>query len=122
MLRGPREALRRSGDRAAHTVDQVGWDTDDDRVFEIELPTPALFAEYAQGYAAVGVTEEHVADDTSPHRHLPGDTASTVKATYHALAARPTSVRSFAFAVTTVAGTGASSGWRSFGTARAGSE
>lgn len=98
---------------AAHTVDQVGWDTDDDRVFEIELPTASLFAEYqagaaivgakvvqtktsgtdhaalrAQGYAAVGVTEEYVAGDTSPHRHLPGDKASTVNAPYHALAAR----------------------------------
>ena len=31
---------------AAHTVDQVGWDADGDRTFEIELPTPALFAEY----------------------------------------------------------------------------
>jgi len=98
---------------AVHTVDQVGWDADNDRTFEIELPTPALFAEYqasatvvgakvvetkttgtdhqafrTRGYEAAGVTEEYVAGDTSPHRHLPGDTSSTVQAEYLALAAR----------------------------------
>lgn len=98
---------------AAHTIDQVGWDADDDRVFEIELPTPALFTEYqagaavvgakvvktttagtdhqplrAVGYPAAGVTEEYVGGDTSPHRHLPGDTPSTVNTAYHALAVR----------------------------------
>jgi acetylornithine deacetylase/succinyl-diaminopimelate desuccinylase-like protein len=98
---------------AAHTIDQVGWDADGDRTFEIELPTPALFAEYqagatavgvkvvetktsgtdhqalrARGYAAAGITEEYVAGDTSPHRHLLGDAPSTVQTGYQALAAR----------------------------------
>lgn len=98
---------------AAHTIDQVGWDDDDDRTFEIERPTPALLAEYqagaaavdaravetktsgtdhqafrTRGFAAVGVTEEYVNGDTSPHRHLAGDTRPTVKASYQALAAR----------------------------------
>ena len=98
---------------AVHTIDQVGWDADNDRTFEIELPTPALFAEYqasaavvgakvvetktkgtdhdafrTRGYEAAGVTEEYVAGDTSPHRHLPGDTSSTVQTAYLALAAR----------------------------------
>jgi hypothetical protein len=98
---------------AAHTIDQVGWDGDGDRTFEIQRPTLELFAEYeagaaavgakvvetktagtdhqtfrARGYAAVGVSEEYVAGDTTPHGHLPGDTSRTVNAAYHALAAR----------------------------------
>lgn len=96
---------------AVHTVDQVGWDADDDRTFEIERPTTTLFAEYqaaaqavgarvvetktsgtdhqalrAAGFAAAGVTEEYATGDTSPHNHAPGDRPPTVKASYHALA------------------------------------
>lgn len=92
---------------AVHTVDQIGWDSDDDLRFEIERPTPALEAEYRaaaeivgvpvavtstqgtdhqafreKGFAAVGLTEEYVANDTSPHRHLSTDTAATVKQSY----------------------------------------
>lgn len=97
----------------AHTVDQVGWDSDDDRTFEIERPSPARFAEYAAGaaavgaraveartggtdhvafrtvgYDAVGVTEEYVTGDTTPTRHTPADARSTVKPAYQAMAAR----------------------------------
>lgn len=92
---------------AVHTVDQIGWDSDNDRRFELELPTQALEAEYRaaaaivgvpvavtstqgtdhqafreKGFAAIGLTEEYVANDTSPHRHLTTDTAATVKQSY----------------------------------------
>jgi Zn-dependent M28 family amino/carboxypeptidase len=92
---------------AVHTVDQIGWDNDNDQRFELELPTQTLEAEYRaaaaivgvpvsvtttqgtdhqafreEGLPAIGLTEEYVANDTSPHRHLPGDTAATVKQSY----------------------------------------
>ena len=75
----------------AHTIDQVGWDADDDRVFELELPTQALRSRYESvapeigastsvtntpssdhsafreiGIDAVGITEEYVGGDTTP--------------------------------------------------------
>ena len=93
--------------RAVHTIDQVSWDSDDDKRYELELPTPELETEWRaaatavgvsvsttttsgtdheafrdRGFAAVGLTEEYVGGDTSPFRHQPGDTASTVKASY----------------------------------------
>jgi Zn-dependent M28 family amino/carboxypeptidase len=92
---------------AVHTVDQIGWDNDNDQRFELELPTPALEAEYRaaaatvgvpvavtstqgtdhqpfreKGFAAIGLTEEYVANDTSPYRHTTQDTAATVKQSY----------------------------------------
>ena len=92
---------------AVHTVDQIGWDNDNDVRFELELPTPTLEAEYRaaaatvgvpvavtstqgtdhqafreKGFAAIGLTEEYVANDTSPHRHTAQDTAATVKQSY----------------------------------------
>lgn len=98
---------------AVHTVDQVGWDADGDRTFELERPTPALLEEYrlaavevgaavvstktsatdhhsfrTRGFASVGVTEEYAAGDTSPHAHGPADTPGTVHAGYHSLGAR----------------------------------
>jgi hypothetical protein len=98
---------------AAHTIDQTGWDMDDDLRFEIELPTAALFTQYqaaaaavgaqvvqttvgttdhesfrSQGFAAAGLTEEYVSGDTTPHYHQPGDVASTVDSPYHRVAAR----------------------------------
>ena len=99
--------------RAVHTLDQVAWDADGDRRFELESPTPALEAEWraaAQivgvpvtatttggtdhqsfrdaGFAAIGLSEEYVEGDTSPYRHQPGDTAATVDVAYLALAAQ----------------------------------
>jgi hypothetical protein len=96
-----------------HTVDQVGWDADGDRMFEIELPTPGLFAAYqaaagalglgvrqtdtsgtdhqafrTDGFAAAGVTEEFVGGDTTPHYHTSGDTFATVDLAYTADAVR----------------------------------
>ncbi len=88
---------------AVHTIDQVAWDEDGDRVFELELPTATLEAEWRaaanvvgvpvvttttsgtdhqafrdRGFAAMGLTEEFVGDDTSPFRHQPGDTAASI--------------------------------------------
>jgi hypothetical protein len=96
-----------------HTVDQVAWDDDGDRVFEIELPTAALFQQYqsaaaalglgvtqtdtsgtdhqafrTDGFAAAGVTEEYVGGDTSPHYHTSGDTYATADLAFTADAVR----------------------------------
>lgn len=101
--------------QAVHTIDQVSWDGDGDRRFELEVPTPELEAAYRaaaqvtgalvtvtptegtdhepfrdRGFAAVGVTEEYVGGDTSPHRHQPTDTAATVDTEYLVLAAQLT--------------------------------
>jgi hypothetical protein len=101
--------------RAVHTIDQVAYDGDNDRRFELEQPTAALEAEWRaaatatgvpvtvtqsggtdhvsfrdQGYAAVGLTEEYAGGDTSPFRHLAGDTAATVKMPYLVDAAKLT--------------------------------
>lgn len=98
---------------AVHTIDQVGWDNDNDTRFEIEAPTATLETEYRAaatvvgvpvtrtstqgtdheafrdlGFAAVGVTEEYVGGDTSPYRHTTSDTAGTVKFSYNELAAK----------------------------------
>lgn len=98
---------------AVHTIDQVGWDGDRDRRFEIELPTDGLWAEYQagaaaigvsvvrtsvggtdhsafreRGYPAAGVTEEFAAGDTTPHYHQPTDVPSTIDRAYAALATR----------------------------------
>lgn len=101
--------------RAVHTIDQVAWDQDNDMRFELEVPTPALEAEWRaaanvvgveiistntqgtdhqafreRGFAAIGLTEEYVGGDTSPHRHLPTDTPSTVDMPYLVLATKLT--------------------------------
>lgn len=92
---------------AVHTVDQIGWDNDHDRRFELELPTAALESEYRaaaaivgvpvsktttqgtdhqafrdDGFPAIGLTEEYAGNDTSPYRHTAQDTASTVDVDY----------------------------------------
>jgi len=101
--------------RAVHTIDQVAWDSDGDRRFELEMPTAALEQEWRaaaavvgvpvtvtttqgtdhesfrdRGLPAVGLTEEYVGGDTSPFRHQAGDTAATVNAAYLQLAAQLT--------------------------------
>lgn len=88
---------------AVHTIDQVAWDSDGDKHFELELPTPALEAEWKaaatvvgvtavttttsgtdhksfrdRGFAAIGLTEEYVGGDTSPFRHTPNDTSASI--------------------------------------------
>lgn len=99
--------------RAVHTIDQVAWDSDGDRRFELESPTAALEAEWRaaaqivgvpvtktttqgtdhesfrnRGFGAIGLTEEYVGGDTTPFRHQAGDTPSTVNADYLVLAAK----------------------------------
>jgi len=99
---------------AAHTIDQVAWDHDGDRVFEIELPTAAIYQQYQaaaaalglgapretdtsgtdhsafrdRGFAAAGVTEEFVGGDTTPYYHQSTDTYATVDVDYVADAVR----------------------------------
>lgn len=88
---------------SAHTADMVGWDADGDGAIELEYPSTKLRALYQpigdqlgiqlhetkvtstdheafreQGYEAVGITEEYVNDDSTPHYHQPTDTADTV--------------------------------------------
>ena len=101
--------------RAVHTIDQVAWDNDNDRRFELEVPTSDLELEWRtaasrvgvpvvstntqgtdhqafreRGFAAIGLTEEYVGGDTSPHRHLPTDTVATVNMEYLTLATKLT--------------------------------
>jgi hypothetical protein len=88
-----------------HTIDQMGWDADGDRKIELERADPGLFEFYAgpaaalvppvvltptdtgftdhvsfraHGLPAVGLTEEYVTGDTTPHYHLPSDAYETV--------------------------------------------
>ena len=90
---------------AVHTIDQMGWDNDGDRAIELERADEGLFEFYeaasasldvpitlhptgtgftdhvsfrAYGFPAIGLTEEFVNGDTTPHYHLPGDTYDTV--------------------------------------------
>lgn len=90
---------------AVHTIDQMGWDQDGDRAIELEradeglfefyeaanatLPTPLPlhstntgFTDHVSfrpyGFDAVGITEEFVGGDTTPHYHLSSDTYDTV--------------------------------------------
>ncbi len=99
--------------QAVHTIDQVAWDDDGDQRFELESGTAALDAEWTAaagvigvpvsvvdtqgtdheafrdlGYPAIGLTEEFVGNDTSPFRHTPQDTTSTVDLAYLALATK----------------------------------
>ncbi len=89
---------------AVHTIDQMGWDADGDRAIELERPDPGLARQYeavatvpltvtqtgatdhvsfrALGFDAVGLTEEFVSGDTTPHYHLPSDTFETVDLAY----------------------------------------
>lgn len=90
---------------AVHTIDQIGYDADGDRNLELERPDPGLFEFYADvadgvpqlgalvvtdtgftdhvafreaGFVAIGLSEEYVSGDTTPHYHLPSDTYDTV--------------------------------------------
>ncbi len=104
FLKDSREAIH-----SVHTIDQVGWDKDGDRALELELPTRELEQIYRQsaadngftmplhrtstastdhssfrsaGFAAVGITEEYVNGDTTPHYHRSSDTFETVDFAY----------------------------------------
>ena len=93
---------------SAHTGDQMGWDSDGDRAIEIELPTEMLELLYRaaalettgapvyttrvsstdhqmfrqRGFQAIGLTEEYVNGDTTPHIDQPTDTYDTVNFDY----------------------------------------
>lgn len=94
---------------SVHTIDQMGWDADGDRALELEradeglfelyeaaeplapgstplIPTNTGFTDHVSfrelGFDAVGLTEEYVSGDTTPHYHLPSDTFETVDLEY----------------------------------------
>jgi Zn-dependent M28 family amino/carboxypeptidase len=100
---------------AVHTIDQNGWDQDGDRAFELERPDGNLFSAYTSaqqlagasmpihetttgftdhvsfrtyGFTAIGVTEEYVNGDTTPHYHLSSDRYETVDREYLASTTR----------------------------------
>ena len=102
-------AARGTEVHAVHTIDQMGWDGDGDRALELERPDPGLYELYARsaidagisltltvtgtgqtdhvsfrahGFDAIGLTEEFVSGDSTPHYHLPGDTFETVSLDY----------------------------------------
>ncbi len=99
--------------QAVHTFDQIGWNADGDRNFELELPTPTLQAEWLAaaplagatisitdsentdhqafrdlGYAADGLSEEYRNGDTTPHYHMPSDVPADLDYAYLATAAK----------------------------------
>lgn len=90
---------------SVHTADMVGYDSDKDGTVEVERPDGNLWDYYqmvnrnhdlkvplvrtnsgdtdhvafrAQGFASVGVCEEWVGGDTTPHYHRKTDTFSTI--------------------------------------------
>jgi len=94
---------------SVHTVDQLGWDNDGDHGIELEMPTDDLMSVYKNvaknlkldfpihyskvtstdhrsfrdlGFNAVGITEEYVNKDTTPHYHKKTDTYDTVNFEY----------------------------------------
>jgi len=94
---------------AVHTVDQMGWDADGDRIIELERPDAGLVGFYEDvlplvpeisgltttdtgstdhvsfrdaGFDAIGLTEEYASGDSTPHYHLPSDTYDTVDFVY----------------------------------------
>ncbi len=85
--------------QAVHIYDMISWDSDEDGAVELWSPAPELqslyedvaedagipvrvhtfrFSDHAsfidEGFAAVGVSEEFVSDDYTPHYHQPTDT------------------------------------------------
>lgn len=92
---------------SVHTVDQMGWDNDNDKAIELELPTAYLNTVYQKhakelklsafktdvastdhssfryaGYNAIGLTEEYKNGDTTPHYHQSSDTYDTINFEY----------------------------------------
>ncbi|MEB3330073.1 MAG: M28 family metallopeptidase [Candidatus Sericytochromatia bacterium] len=90
---------------AVHTADMIGYDADGDRTVEIERPDGGLWDYYrmvnerhglnvplvrtnsgdtdhvafrAQGFPSVGLCEEWVGGDTTPHYHRKTDTLATL--------------------------------------------
>jgi len=94
---------------SVHTVDQMGWDADGDRAFELEIPYEGALELYKKAvtslnkniqihetqvrgsdhtafrsldYKAVGITEEYRNGDTTPYMHRPTDTYETINFDY----------------------------------------
>jgi acetylornithine deacetylase/succinyl-diaminopimelate desuccinylase-like protein len=93
---------------SVHTIDQMGWDQNDDRLIELELPDTGLaelyqtavaelgvsipikktqtgstdHASFRPAFPATGVTEGYTSGDTTPYYHKPGDTYETVDFAY----------------------------------------
>ncbi len=92
-----------------HTIDQMGWDGDGDKAIELEVPFEGIHELYtkaaknlgmditihksrvtstdhrafrALGFKAVGLTEEFVNGDTTPHYHKTTDTYVTINFDY----------------------------------------
>jgi hypothetical protein len=88
---------------SVHTVDEVGWDQDQDRNIELELPTrylESLYRKHAEpfdiklyktkttgsdhrefreaGFEAVGISEEYKNGDGNPHHHKVSDTVEKI--------------------------------------------
>ena len=104
------EKLKDDGENvhSVHTIDQMGWDSNADRLIELELPDDGLAALYkdaASGlglsipmketstsstdhssfrpsFSAIGLTEGYVSGDTTPHYHKSTDTYDTVNFEY----------------------------------------
>lgn len=96
---------------SVHTVDMLAWDSDGDRAIEVEMPDGNLEAQYRtanqrhglnltlyrtsttatdhtsfrrEGFHAVGLTEEYVYGDTTPHYHKKSDAFDTLNFAYMA--------------------------------------
>ncbi len=96
---------------SVHTVDMLAWDSDKDRAIEVEMPDGNLEAQYRtankahglnltlyrtsttatdhtsfrrEGFDAVGLTEEYVYGDTTPHYHKKSDAFNTLNIDYMA--------------------------------------
>jgi Zn-dependent M28 family amino/carboxypeptidase len=93
---------------SVHSIDQMGWDQNDDRLIELELPDMGLETLYRTAvtelgvsipikvtrtastdhssfrptFLATGVTEGYTSGDTTPYYHMAGDTYETVDFAY----------------------------------------
>ncbi len=93
---------------SVHSIDQIGWDEDRDRLIELErapadlarvyqdavtsigMPIPLSLTptgstdhvSFRPRFKAIGITEEYAGRDTSPHRHRSTDSYDTVSWPY----------------------------------------
>ena len=92
---------------SVHTIDMMGWDKDNNKGIELELPPPELEILYKnlaeemnipmysanvgssdhksfidQGFTAMGICEEYVKGDTTPYYHSSKDAYDTVNFEY----------------------------------------
>ncbi len=93
---------------SVHTIDQMGWDSDNNRMIELELPDTGLrelyeaaatklgvnipmvttktastdHSSFRPTFLAIGLTEGYTQGDTTPHYHKAGDTFGTVNFPY----------------------------------------